>query len=98
MSDKPPKRISDIISSALGGNPKIPEPLRVMPEIHLHDLMLMNAQAGMRVPMQPATTILLYGCKECEHVETGVIDGTWNIDQLLALHAPESAPESTKEA
>lgn len=54
----------------------------------------------MRVPRQPSSTIVLYGCADCEYVETAMIAGTWTADQLLALYKrpPDEPSDDIEEA
>jgi hypothetical protein len=45
-------------------------------------LYIRDAQPGVRQPLQNDTTIILYGCRGCEHVESEIIAGRWEIGQV----------------
>lgn len=67
-----------------------------LPPEHAHDLAAIDVYHPRRVPMQPETTVVLFGCKTCEWVETSTLDGTWSTEQITRLHArPDGSLEDS---
>jgi hypothetical protein len=56
----------------------------------MHDLQVIDVFWPQRVPMQPQFTDVLYGCRDCAHVETVTIDGKWSMEQVTRLHRDDS--------
>jgi len=61
---------------------------------HQHDLAVIDVHHPPRVPLAPETTVVLIGCKDCAHVESILLDGRWNLEQVTFLHQrPHDVPE-----
>jgi hypothetical protein len=95
--ERKPKSIAQIVAEAFGPKstpaPAVEFPPR--PVIHQHDLVLLAAQPGQqRRPFEDGHTIVVYGCADCEWVESHTIDGIWTETQLTALHRQPPTPES----
>jgi hypothetical protein len=69
----------------------IPVPGRSDQDNHEHAFRAIAVQAGMRMPMQPPTSIVLYGCKICSLVKDQLIQGNWTLEQVTELHRQEGA-------
>jgi hypothetical protein len=82
-----------------------PEPEPYIPKItpgmsdqdnHEHALVAIATQQGIRQPLQPATTVVLFGCKICSFVREETYIGTWTLEQVTALHRQEGAGDAAQ--
>jgi hypothetical protein len=85
-----PRKLSEIITGHVAQKAAEVDvtliPGRTDQDNHVHALLAIEAQAGMRMPMQPASTTVLYGCKICSLVQDVTLIGTWNLEQVTRLH------------
>lgn len=62
------------------------QPFLYNPEIerpHVHIMEVRDVQPGMRQPLTSGTTIVLYGCRTCPHVESQTVQGVWSREQVM---------------
>jgi hypothetical protein len=63
---------------------------------HEHVLVAIAAQQGVRQPLQPATTVVLFGCTLCSWIREATYTGTWTLEQVTALHRQEGAADAAE--
>lgn len=64
-------------------------PGRTSHDNHEHVLDVVDCQASPRVPMQPASTVVLFGCTRCTFLQDVIIAGSWTLEQVTRLHRRE---------
>lgn len=72
----------------------IPVPGRTDQDNHEHALAAVAVQQGQRMPMQPWTTVVLFGCKICSYVHDQTLSGTWSLEQVTALHRQQGGSDA----